>query len=192
MVKKEDLIGKETAEMQALLEGDVAAWAAEVETLETEAELLAREEELVEAMKEGEAKLATTVYALPEGAKFDGTEFSRKVLCEYIVDFLNMQELEWSYSLGMFELVKLWKTRDLAEVSYHAFDSTIRVLGQCKYRGYEAWRKVLAVNEFLKSLHSQYTLDATYMIYLAQLHNTVLDALKKFETPTEEVETEVE
>lgn len=186
MVKKEDLIGKDLTEVQAMLNSDVAAWAAEVATLETEEKILNLEEELITTMRANEADLVTTVYKLPEGAKFDNTEFNRRTLCDYIANFLDNQELEWSYTLGMFELVKLWKTRDLTEVNYHAFDSTIRILGQIKYKGQEAWRKVLAVNEFLTPLHSQYTFDSAYMIYLSQLHNTLLNELKKFETPTDD------
>lgn len=185
MVKKEDLIGKDLTEVQAMLNSDVAAWAAEVATLETEEKILNLEEELITTMRANEADLVTTVYKLPEGAKFDNTEFNRRTLCDYIANFLDNQELEWSYTLGMFELVKLWKTRDLTEVNYHAFDSTIRILGQIKYKGQEAWRKVLAVNEFLTPLHSQYTFDSAYMIYLSQLHNTLLNELKKFEAPTD-------
>lgn len=186
MVKKEDLIGKDLTEVQAMLNSDVAAWAAEVATLETEEKILNLEEELITTMRANEADLVTTVYELPEGAKFDNTEFNRRTLCDYIANFLDNQELEWSYTLGMFELVKLWKTRDLTEVNYHAFDSTIRILGQIKYKGQEAWRKVLAVNEFLTPLHSQYTFDSAYMIYLSQLHNTLLNELKKFEAPTDD------
>ena len=186
MVKKEDLIGKDLTEVQAMLNSDVAAWAAEVATLETEEKILNLEEELITTMRASEAELVTTVYELPEGAKFDNTEFNRRTLCDYIANFLDNQELEWSYTLGMFELVKLWKTRDLTEVNYHAFDSTIRILGQIKYKGQEAWRKVLAVNEFLTPLHSQYTFDSAYMIYLSQLHNTLLNELKKFEAPTDD------
>lgn len=186
MVKKEDLIGKDLTEVQAMLNSDVAAWAAEVATLETEEKILNLEEELITTMRASEAELVTTVYELPEGAKFDNTEFNRRTLCDYIANFLDNQELEWSYTLGMFELVKLWKTRDLTEVNYHAFDSTIRILGQIKYKGQEAWRKVLAVNEFLTPLHSRYTFDSAYMIYLSQLHNTLLNELKKFEAPTDD------
>lgn len=186
MFQKEELIGKETQVLQAMLEADVQKYAVEVETIETKEEVLNLEVELVEQMKTNEAALANVVYELPEECNFDGTVFGRKVICDYIVDFLNNQELEWSYSLGMYELVKLWKNRDITEVSYHAFDSTIRVLGQCKYKGYDAWRKVLAVNEFLTTLHDQYMVDTTYIIYLSQLHNVLIDALKKFEeTPTD-------
>lgn len=192
MFKRKDLIEKSTQEIQDMLEKDIQAYAVEVETVETKEEILDREKELMVLMNENEEYLKTLTYNLPIEATFDGQTFGKKVLCEYIVDFLNTQELEWSYSLGMFELVKLWKTKDLNEVSYHAFDSTLRVLGQCKYRGFEMWRKILAVNEFIKILHSDYVRDTTYMIYLSSLHNTLVDALKKFETPVEDSPTEEE
>jgi len=180
MLKREDLIGKNAEELPGFLEANIAEYAAVAETYETEEEVLEKEKEIVKLMEENDSYLRTVTYKIPEGATFDGQLFGKKVLCEYIVDFLNTQELEWSYSLGMFELVKLWKTKDLEEINYHAFDSTLRILGQCKYRGYDAWRKILAVNEFLKQCHDDYVRDTSYMLYLSQLHNKLIDALKKF------------
>lgn len=186
MFKRDDLIGKSTQEIQEMLEKDVQTYAVGLEVIETKEEILDLEKELMVKMDENEAYLKTLTYTLPEEAKFDGTVFSRKALAEYIVDFINTQELEFSYSLGMFELVKLWKTKDLREVGYYAFDSTLRILGQCKYRGYEAWRKILAVNEFMKSCHEDYVRDTSYMVYLSSLHNSLVDVLKKFDEPAEE------
>lgn len=186
MFKREDLIGKSTQEIQEMLEKDVQTYAVGLEVIETKEEILDLERELMIKMDENEEYLKTLTYTLPDEAKFDGTVFSKKALAEYIVDFINTQELEFSYSLGMFELVKLWKTKDLQEVGYYAFDSTLRILGQCKYRGYEAWRKILAVNEFMKASHEAYVRDTSYMVYLSSLHNALVDALKKFDEPTEE------
>ena len=50
-------------------------------------------------------------------------------------------------------------------------------------------RKILAVNEFLSSSHNDYVRDTAYMIYLSNLHNVVIDALKKFNPEIQEEST---
>lgn len=188
MIKREELNEMSQPEFQALMEEDLQRYAAELESLDKD-EILSREQELIVLMSDAEENLKNVKYNLPTEATFDGQLFSKKVLCEYIVDFVNTQEVEWSYSLGLLELVKLWKNKDLESVSYHVYDSTLRILGQCRYRGYDAWRKILAVNEFLGGCHEAYVRDASYTIYLASIHNELIKAL---EEPQDQADQAVE
>ena len=197
MIKREELAGLNQQEIQNLLESDVQKFLVEVKEFADEAETLAKEEELMVVMNENDEHLRNVVYPVADEVTYDNTLYNKKSVCGMIVDFISTQEVEWNYSLGMFELCKLWKACP-ETIQYHAYDSTLRILGTQKYKGYDAWRKILTVNAFLGSCHEEYVRDTAYMLYLNNLHNIVIDALKKFnpgineegmgtaeETPTE-------
>ena len=139
-------------------------------------------------MDENDMRLKATEYDVPESCTFNDMIYDAKTASSYIVSFINTQEVDWNYTLGLYELVKLWKDKNLKTIKYHAYDSTLRILGQCKYKGSENWKRILVVNTFLGSCHEEYVRDTAYMIYLTSLHNVLLDALKKFETPTDTTE----
>lgn len=179
MIKRDELAGKTQQEIQELLEGDVQNFIVQVTELGEEAEVIAAEEDIVAAMKENDAYLRTVVYNVAEQAEYDGQVFNKETMCKAIAEFVATQEVEWSYTLGMYELHKLWKAVP-ETIQYHAYDSTLRILGGLKYKGFESWKKILAVNAFLGTCHETYVKDTAYMIYLSNLHNVVIDALKKF------------
>lgn len=179
MIKREELAGKTQQEIQELLEGDVQAFIVQVTELGTEAEVIAAEEDIIAAMKENDDHLRAVSYTVAEEAEYDGQLYNKKTACGMIADFVATQEVEWSYTLGMYELCKIWKAVP-ETIQYHAYDSTLRILGGMKYKGFESWKKILAVNAFLGTCHEAYVKDTAYMIYLSNLHNVVIDALKKF------------
>ncbi len=179
MIKRDELAGKTQQEIQELLEGDVQNFIVQVTELGEEAEVIAAEEDIVAAMKENDAYLRTVVYNVAEQSEYDGQVFNKETMCKAIAEFVATQEVEWSYTLGMYELHKLWKAVP-ETIQYHAYDSTLRILGGLKYKGFESWKKILAVNAFLGTCHEIYVKDTAYMIYLSNLHNVVIDALKKF------------
>ena len=185
MIKREELVGKNQKEIQDLLESDVKLFHVEVNELADEAEVIAKEEELMAVMTENEAHLKTVVYPVADEVTHDNQVYNKKTMCGMIVDFIAMQEVEFSYTLGLYELCKIWKACP-ETIQYHAYDSTLRILGGLKFKGMESWKKILATNEFLGSCHEEYVRDTAYMIYLSNLHNVVIDALKKFNPEPEE------
>lgn len=189
MIKLADLNGLSAQELQVKLEDDIQRYALEINELVDEEELINREQELIAVMQENDQIIKSIEYDLPDSCMFDGQSFSKKTIGEYIADFVCSQEVEWGPSLGMYEMVKLWKNKDIEKITYSAYDSTLRVLGALKYKGFESWKRILAINSYLTSCHDAYVKDTTYMIYLSQLHNTILDALKKY-NPEEVSDTE--
>ena len=185
MIKRDDFAGKGQKEIELMCESDIQAFVLEVNELSTEEEILNLEKELTKVMDENDLRLKATEYDVPESCVFSEITYDAKTVASYIVAFINTQEVDWNYTLGLYELVKLWKDRNLKTIRYHAYDSTLRILGQCKYRGSENWKRILVVNTFLGSCHEEYVRDTAYMIYLTSLHNVLLDALKKFEAPAE-------
>jgi hypothetical protein len=179
MIKREELVGKNQQEIEKMLEADIQAFQVEVTELADEAATIDKEQELMALMNENEEHLKSVQYSVATEAEYDGTSYNKKTLCGMIADFIASQEVEWSYTLGLFELCKIWKSCP-ETIQYHAYDSTLRILGGLKYKGVESWRKILTVNTFLGSCHTEYIRDTAYMIYLSNLHNVVIDALKKF------------
>lgn len=179
MITRTDLNGKTPQEVENMLQEDIQAYAVSLESLGSEEDLLAREQELVHLMDVNDERIKTVMYSLPENCTFDNQTFSREKVASYIVDLLDKSEVEWSYTLGMYQMVQLWKNKELTEIQYNAYDSILRLLGGLKYKGFESWKKILIVNEFLSGCHEEYVRDYGYMVYLSQLHNAVLELLKK-------------
>lgn len=177
MVKREDLNGLSYEDMVKLLEDDIAVYAANAEDLADVETVLHEEEELMKLQDEYQVYLMAVEYDLPDGCTFDNTSFTAGKIGEMIVDFINTQEVEWMYTQGLYDLCKLWRMKDLKKIPYGAYDSTVRILGQCKFKGYENWRRILAVNEYLTNSHNAYNADTSYTIYLSQLHNALLKRL---------------
>lgn len=190
MIKREDLIEKTQEEMHSMLGADVQEFTVKVAELATEEEVLKCEEELIVAMADNDTYLKSIEYNVEETCEFDDTVYNAKTICKHISDFIETSEVEWSYTLGLYELTKFWKNIPKT-IPYHVYDSTLRILGGLKYKGREQWRRILTINTFLGSCHNEYVKDTSYMIYLSNLHNVVIDALKKF-NPEPEQDTDGE
>lgn len=192
MIKRDDLVGKTNDEIGQMLENDIQEYTAHTLTIETKDAALEEEKTIIDAINSFEATLREVFYDLPDGCTYDNQNFNRKTMNSYVVDCLNLAEVEFSYTLGIYELVKLWETKDLEKVQYHAYDSTLRVLQQCKFRGKDQYRKILTVNTYLSNCHKDYVADTTYMIYLSSLHNALVDQINSFDKPVEPVEETTE
>lgn len=179
MVKREDLVGKNQQEIQLILESEIQKFVVEVGELNDEAEVIAKEEELMAAMNANDEHLKSVVYKVAEKCEFDGSIYNADTVCKQIAEMIENNEVEWSYTLGLYDLSKLWRAAPEV-IQYHAYDSTLRILGSMKYKGRDQWRKILTINNFLGSCHEEYMKDTAYMLYLSNLHNVVIDALKKF------------
>ena len=186
MIKRDDLVGKTNDEIGQMLENDIQEYTAHTLTIETKDVALEEEKTIIDAINSFEATLREVFYDLPDSCTYDNQSFNRKTMNSYVVDCLNLAEVEFSYTLGIYELVKLWETKDLEKVQYHAYDSTLRVLQQCKFRGKDQCRKILTVNTYLANCHKDYVVDTTYMIYLSSLHNALVDQINSFDKPVEE------
>ena len=190
MITREDLNGKTGEEITKLLEADIAEYTALVEAIETEEELLDKEKDLMLIMDEYQAYMKNVEYELDDRCTFDGQEYTKKAVFDKIISFLDNQELAWEHVYGVYNLIKIWKNKDLEKISYGAYDSTLRILNTIKYRGFENWKSIQTINEYLSNCHLEYARDTSYIIYVSKLHNAVMDAQKKFHPETEPVNEE--
>ena len=133
------------------------------------------EEDLMDEQKKYDAYIKNVSYKLPDYAEYDDEKFSKNAIAKLVVEFLSRAEVDWQYTLGYFQVVKIWKTKDLAEIDYNAFDSTLRMLNNLKFKGFSDWRNILAVNEYMKGCHEPYSIDTSYGIFLSQKHQAIMD-----------------
>lgn len=193
MIKLEELKGKELKEVQELLQKDTESYTTQVNDMDSEG-LNDQEALIVTALDDYDAHLSEVKYKLPKNVHFNDANFTKQDISNRIVEFVNRQEVEWSYSLGMLQTVQFWKKigREQSDsyIDYKIYDSILRLLGSLKYKGYEEWESILAINEYLGETHEQYTRDTVYLIYLSKLHSIVLDKMQKINNPEPIMETE--
>ena len=148
--------------------------------LEMEKQVIAEQDEVSEYLK-------NLKYELPNNVEFDGNKFTVKDIANKIIYFLNKKEVEWKYTLGLYQLVKFWKQENPTEILYGAYDSTLRLLNQVTFRGFHEWRNILAVNEYLKSAHERYSKDTSWVLFCSEKHNALMDRMKQLDQVQAEV-----
>lgn len=177
MITLEEIAGKSVEEIADIYTKDVENYKESIEKL-TITELHAEEEKVIGWLQEYDEYIKGIVYQIPKSVEWDGHKFTHNDIYSKIIYFLNKNEVQWSYTLGMYELVKFWRNFSNSEISYGAFDSTLRLLEQVKFKGYEEWRDILAINEFFKPLHADYSKDISRQIYLSKLHQELLSRME--------------
>ena len=175
MIDIKELKTKSYSEVAETLEKALNEFKEEVSKV-TDVDALGKmEEELMDEQKVYDEYIKTVEYTLPDGVDYDNEHFSKNAIAKLVVEFLNRSEVDWQYTLGLFQLVGMWKSKDLKTIEYGAFDSTLRLLNQLKFKGYSDWRNILAVNEYMKGCHEPYSIDTSYAIFLTQKHQAIMD-----------------
>lgn len=185
---KKDLTGKTYAEVSAQFDKELEAYHNTVNGVEDIETLTSMEKDLMKDMDQVDADLKAVKYPLPASVDYDGEHYSKNDIAKQILYFLNKNEVEWKYTLGLYQLSQLWKKKDFNEISYHEFDSTLRILNQVKYKGFDEWKNILAVNEYLRANHEAYTIDTAVMLLNHQKHQAILDRMQTLEKVNAEVE----
>jgi hypothetical protein len=174
MINRQDFDGKSYQEMMAAMEADLVLYREKVANFTNLDECNAEEQVLMAEMDTVQEKLDNVAYELPTGVEYDGKKYSKKDIVTKIIYFLNKLEVKWEQTLGLYQLVRLWKGDDFTHIPYHVYDSTLRCLNQVAFKGYSEWTDILAVNEYLGRCHNEYSLDTGLLIYLSECHNAVL------------------
>ena len=186
MIKREDFNGKPYEEMQQVMQVELAKYSETVNAFTTIDECNAEEQILMASMDEVQERLSTVTYKLPLESEYDNHVYSKKEITSKIVYFLNKLEVKWESTLGLFQLVKLWKNEATEDISYHAYDSTLRCLNQVTFKGYQEWSDILAINEYISKCHNEYSLDTGMIVYLSECHNVLMNKMKELQ-PTSDV-----
>lgn len=188
MIKREDLKSLAGDELQTKLKVDVEAYEAEVAGINDMEELKKREQDLMPLMQEHDNYLSELKYALPEEVEYEGKRYTRRDVATSLIYFLNKAKVKWELTLGMHQLIAIWKNRDAADVLYRAYDATLRTLSTMEFQGDDEWRQILVVNEYMRNMHEEYTRDTSYTYYLAGYHNAILNRMQLLSPGAEPVE----
>ncbi len=185
---KEFLKEKSLQEVAAAFDEELEQYTKQVNAVEDVEELKKMEEEVIKEQDSVNAYLKDLKYTLQPEVAFDGTVYSLSQIAGKIIYFLNKKEVEWKYTYGLYELVKFWKSNSPTEITYGAYDSTLRLLNQVTFRGFTEWKDILAINEYMKSSHENYSKDTSWVIFCSEKHNAILDRMKQLEQVNSEVE----
>lgn len=179
MIKREEFNGKQYEEMMVAMQNDLAQYQEQVNGFTTEEECEAEEQVLMASMDEVQARLATVSYVLPTSITYEDKTYTKKEVANKIIYFLNKVEVKWEHTLGMHQLVSLWKRDELQDIQYGAYDSTLRTLNTVSFKGNSEWLDILVINEFFRSTHNEYSLDTGMLVYLHECHNTLMNKMKE-------------
>lgn len=129
------------------------------------------EDELVKEADDNDRRINALEFDLP-GDNFKNVSLAIRAI-------LNKKEVEWQYTLGLVSMYDFWNPEDKPQkISYPMLDATLRTLGEGRFKGYEEWAAVIAVNKYFEALRQEY-IDTTETIYdIASKHNSVVDEIK--------------
>lgn len=181
MIKREDFNGKKYDEMMVAMQNDLIEYEQMTVRLETLDQCLDEEQILMASLDEVQTRLDTVEYDLPDSTMYDDKKYSKKDVVSKIVYFLNKLEVKWEQTLGLHQLVKLWKGDNFSKIQYRVYDSTLRCLNQVTFKGDSEWTDILVVNEYLSQCHNEYSLDTGMLVYLSECHNKLLNRMKELE-----------
>lgn len=113
-------------------------------------------------------------YELPtEDVEFEGRKWKVQQIMQKIIYHLNRNEQSFVYVAGLHALVTIWKRAELSKIPYGVYDSTLRILGQLKYKGDAEWVEIMVINTYLQRAHEAYTRDIAMMHTLADMRSHV-------------------
>lgn len=185
MIKREDWQGKPYEEMARAMQEDLVLYKDNVGAFTTIDECNDAEQLLMAEMDAVQERLKEVTYVLPKDVIYDGKTYSKKDITNKIVYFINKLEVKWENTLGLYQLVNMWKSESFEAIPYHVYDSTLRCLNQVTFKGMTEWTDILAVNEYLAQSHNDYSLDTGMLVYLSECHNAVVQRMDELSKPTE-------
>lgn len=194
-INRDDFNGKTLTEIRNELQVVADGYEKDIDNMSLE-ELHEEEKRLIGIMDKWDNVVNGLQYELPKSFTFEGSsrEVTRKTIGGYICELLEKVECEFSYTLGYYELWKLWN-KPPSTISYRQLNSTLQVLGSgMKFRGPHQWELILTINEYFKPLHNTYQKDNFITILYGTCHSKLIDMLdmKDPEKANKHNETEAE
>lgn len=159
----------------------------ELQKVTDEETLKALEDNVVKQLDDFDEVIKNRKYELPKNVTFNGKTSDRKQIGMKIVHFINQKEVQWQLCLGMWQLVKFWLNADMHDtVTYGIYDSTLRTLGDCKFKGAKEWEDILTINDYFTQCNDQYAIDSTTLIFLSTVHSNILERIQML-TPVDQL-----
>ena len=179
MINREDFNGKRYEEMAEAMQADLVLYKEHVASFNDLDTCINEEQILMGSMDEVQERLDTVEYDLAESIEYDGKKYSKKDVVAKLVYFINKLEVKWEQTLGLYQLLTMWKRDDFKKVPYRVYDSTLRCLNQVTFKGLSEWTDILVLNEYLSKCHNEYSLDTGMLVYLSECHNVLMNRMKE-------------
>ena len=186
-IEKQPIEEMTVAEIKEKNAKELEAFKEEVSKINDEETLNKMEQAIIEDYNALDAVIKDRTYAIPESVVFNGAKFSKAQVATFIRKFINKTEVDFRTTLGMFQLYKVWVNPPV-ELTYGAFDSTLRILGQCKFKGYDEWEAILVINEYFKNCNEAYVKDTAAYDFLASKHQEVMNRMDLIAGHTEQAD----
>lgn len=185
--------GESAQEMGDRLQKEADEHKKKMEKITSVEELDKLEKEMLDVLDEFDKYIKQKKYKLPKSVMFDGVMYTKEQVGVRIARALNKKEVTWQYSLGLYQLHKLWSNiRQFATIPYDAYDSTVRILGDIQFKGQGEWKDILIINEFFVNPNKEFYKDSTMLIYYSTIHSQILERKQMLSPVKSEKTTEVE
>lgn len=173
--KPEEMSAKELKEYHATL---LDEYKERIDKIMDEEGLKAEEQKIIDLYQKHDDVIKNRQYELPESVAFNGTSrYSQKDVARLICKFINRMEVDYRTTLGMWQLYKFWLNPSKT-IGYGAYDSTLRILGQTKFKGFTEWQDIMVIVEYFKQCNEAYAKDAEQYDFLADWHNMVMSRME--------------
>lgn len=145
---------------------------------------------------EWDLQLKNKTYKLAGETTWKDKKLSQAVVATKIRAMLDKVEVEYRYTLGMYQLYEWWKSPK-KKIEYAVLNSTLRTLGQAglKFKGSKEWEDILIIDQYFRESNREYSIDTLHTLAIASCHSAVMDALqlnKPMSTETPEQEGGIE
>ena len=178
-MKAEDYKDMSPEEVQTIFQKRFEQYKEKINNISDIEELKKLELEKDNEQAEFDKYLEAVEYDIPqEPIEFEGKRYTPRDIAKKIIYYINRNEQSFEYCLGLHGIIKLWKTTELEKISYGAYDSTLRLLGQAKYKGDSEWVDILAINNFLTQIRDAYLKDRTMFVALAEERNVIVSRIQ--------------
>lgn len=152
---------------------------------------------LVALANEWDLQLKNKTYKLAGETTWKDKKLSQAVVATKIRAMLDKVEVEYRYTLGMYQLYEWWRSPK-KKIEYAVLNSTLRTLGQAglKFKGSKEWEDILIIDQYFRESNREYSIDTLHTLAIASCHSAVMDVLQlnkpvSAETPEQEGDIEI-
>lgn len=178
VLDKDEMAKLDIPKAQEEMQKDITDYEAHCATMDDK-QLKEEEDKLMKIFQKNDEYIKNVAYELPAEFKQDDETVAGDDVDKMIVDFLESMEVDWKFTLGIYQAILFWKDRKGKKVPYATFDSTLRLLGTLKFKGEKQLHDILTINNYLASDHNGYQHDLLWIQYLSTKHNVIMQAMDK-------------
>ena len=179
-LRPDDVYGPEeetSVEMGDRLQDRADRYKVELDEISDADELKKLEDEWIKKLEKMDEYLKKVSYFLPNRVEFNKKLYPKSYVAGRIVKFLQSKEVKFQFTLGMWEMCKLWLA-DPAFLNYSQYNGTLETLGTMTFKGMSEWENILIINEFFRKSNKEYAKDITAYQYLSTMHSHVVGRMQ--------------